>query len=275
MCRFWLYLAKSHRVKLFTMLHSWLPVFLVIAAYNTRFRLRFPALLIVATIGDVELIVDGYKLRAVCELLEFEGKMRKKNKRKCLMKRAAFPVMKSIEDFDFTEAVMPEGYSKEEMIGLEFVKHAQDFVFCGKTGRGKAHLAIAIGVAAVNAGYEALFFSTASLDRRLTSSLTEGELEAMLKDIRRADIVILDELGYIPLDVDGARLLFQVISESYESRSLILTTSIEFSRWISIFADKKLAAAAVDRIVHHDRLVKLNGPSSRMDASLMLGKGEV
>lgn len=109
--------------------------------------------------------------------------------------------------------------------------------------------------------------------RRLTGALAEGRLEALLKDIRRADLVILDEFGYIPLDIDGARLLFQVISESYESKSLILTTNIEFFRWTTIFADEKLAAAAVDRIVHHGHPVEFNGPSRRMDASLMLGKG--
>ena len=125
----------------------------------------------------------------------------------------------------------------------------------------------------MNAGYEALFFSTASLVRRLVVAMNDGTLESLLKEIRRADVVILDEFGYIPLDVDGARLLFQVISESYEARSLILTTNIEFSRWGTIFADEKLAAAAVDRIVHHGRLIEFNGPSRRMDAALMLGKG--
>lgn len=118
-----------------------------------------------------------------------------------------------------------------------------------------------------------LFFSTASLVRRLTKALSNNTLEDLLKDIRRADVVMLDGFGYIPLDVDGARLLFQVISESYESKSMILTTNIEFSRWSSIFADEKLAAAAVDRIVHHGRLIGFTGPSRRMDASLMLGKG--
>lgn len=215
------------------------------------------------------------QLRAVCDLLDFEMEVRKENRRRRLMRRAAFPAVKSIDDFDFAEVVMPEGYSREEMANLGFVERAQDFVFYGKTGRGKTHLAIAIGVAAVNAGFEVLFFSTASLVRRLTGALAEGRLEALLKDIRRADVVILDEFGYIPLDVDGARLLFQVISESYESRSLILTTNIEFSRWGAIFADEKLAAAAVDRIVHHGRLIEFNGPSRRMDASLMLGKGSI
>lgn len=200
--------------------------------------------------------------------------VRCENKKRRLMRRAAFPVIKSLDDLDFTEIVMPESYSKEEMIGLGFIERAQDFVFYGKTGRGKTHLAIALGIAAINAGYEVLFFSTASLVRRLVGALSDSTLESLLKDIRRADIVILDEFGYIPLDVDGARLLFQVISEAYESKSLILTTNIEFSKWSSIFADEKLAAAAVDRIVHHGRLIEFNGPSRRMDASLMLGKGE-
>ena len=213
------------------------------------------------------------QMRAACDLLDFEMDVRGENKRRRLMRRAAFPAVKSLDDFDFAEVVMPEGYSKKEMVGLGFVERAQDFVFYGKTGRGKTHLAIALGIASVNAGYEVLFFSTASLVRRLTKALSDNTLEGMLKDIRRADVVILDEFGYIPLDVDGARLLFQVISESYESKSMILTTNIEFSRWSSIFADEKLAAAAVDRIVHHGRLIEFNGPSRRMDASLMLGKG--
>lgn len=213
------------------------------------------------------------QMRALCDLLDLEMDVRAENKRRRLMKRAGFPVVKSLDDFDFAELAMPEGYGRDDLLKLGFVESAQDFVFYGKTGRGKTHLAIALGIACVNAGYEVLFFSTASLVRRLIAAMGDGALESLLKDIRRADVVILDEFGYIPLDVDGARLLFQVISESYEARSLMLTTNIEFSRWATIFADEKLAAAAVDRIVHHGRLIEFNGPSRRMDAALMLGKG--
>ncbi len=113
-----------------------------------------------------------------------------------------------------------------------------------------------------------------ALVRQLTAASQAGTLDALIKDIRRADLVILDEFGYIPLDVDGARLLFQVISECYEARSMILTTNIEFGKWGTVFADDKLAAAAIDRVVHHGRLVEFNGASRRMDESLMLGKGK-
>lgn len=95
-----------------------------------------------------------------------------------------------------------------------------------------------------------------------------------MKDLSKADILILDEFGYVPLDITGARLLFQVVSSCYEKRSLILTTNIEFSKWGTILGDDKLASAMIDRIVHHGRLVEFNGPSRRMDTALMLGKAK-
>lgn len=91
-----------------------------------------------------------------------------------------------------------------------------------------------------------------------------------MKDLARSELIILDELGYVPLDVEGARLLFQVISSCYETRSLIITTNIEFGKWGTIFADDKLAAAIIDRLVHHGRLVEFNGGSYRMSSALML-----
>ena len=100
----------------------------------------------------------------------------------------------------------------------------------------------------------------------------EQGVEALLNEIAKADVVIIDELGYVPLDIEGARLLFQVMSDCYEKRSLIITTNIEFSKWGTVFGDDKLAAALIDRIVHHGRLVEFNGTSRRMDAALMLGK---
>ena len=155
-----------------------------------------------------------------------------------------------------------------------FVDSAQDFVFHGQTGRGKTHLAIAVGNACVRAGRTVRFFSTAQLVLMLTRASREHALEAVLKDIAKADLVILDEFGYVPLDVEGARLLFQVMSGCYEKRSVIVTTNIEFGKWGTVLGDDKLAAATIDRLVHHGRLVEFNGPSRRMDAALMLGKSE-
>ena len=91
----------------------------------------------------------------------------------------------------------------------------------------------------------------------------------MLRDIGRADLIILDEFGYVPFDIDGARLLYQIIAGSYERRSIIFTTNIEFSKWGTVFADDKLAAAIIDRIVHHGRIVRFRGESYRNSHSLM------
>ena len=117
-------------------------------------------------------------------------------------------------------------------------------------------MATALGIAATSAGYPAGFFQTAQLVLQLGKAKREGTPGRLLADIARARLLVLDEFGYVPFDVDGARLLCQVISESYERRSVIFTTNVEFSRWGTVFADDKLAAAIVDRVVHHGRLVE-------------------
>ena len=107
---------------------------------------------------------------------------------------------------------------------------------------------------------------------QLGKAKRDGTLETMLRDIGRADLIILDEFGYVPFDIDGARLLYQIIAGSYERRSIIFTTNIEFSKWGTVFADDKLAAAIIDRIVHHGRLLEFTGQSRRVSEALMFGR---
>lgn len=113
------------------------------------------------------------------------------------------------------------------------------------------------------------FCQTAELVLQLGKAKRAGSLDQILKDLARADLIILDEFGYVPFDIDGARLLYQIIAGAYERRSIIFTTNIEFGKWGTIFADDKLAAAIVDRIVHHGRLIEFHGPSRRMSEALM------
>lgn len=215
------------------------------------------------------------QLRCVVDLIEHELKVREESKRARLYRRARFPQIKSFEGYDFSQVGFPENYSESDLRSLAFIDAAQDFVFYGQTGRGKTHLAIAVGSACVRAGKAVRFYTAAELAMALGQAKREHALEAMMKDIARNDLVILDEFGYVPLDIDSARLLFQVVSSCYEKRSMILTTNIEFSKWGTILGDDKLAAAMIDRIVHHGRLVEFNGASHRMDASLMLGKADI
>lgn len=211
------------------------------------------------------------QLDAIAGLIGHELAARETNKRSRLLRKASFPAVKSFESFDFTDTKLPEGHDVDDMRSLAWVDAAQDYVFYGQTGRGKTHLAIALGLLCIEAGKTVRYFSCAQLVLALQKAQDEGRLDAMYADIAKADLVILDEFGYIPLDSRGAKLLFQVMSMSYETRSLIITTNIEFSRWSVVLADEKLAAAAVDRIIHHGRLVEFKGNSRRVDESLMLG----
>lgn len=214
------------------------------------------------------------QVRCAAELISREQAVRERNKRARLYRKAAFPQVKSFEGYDFSQVAFPDGYGADDLMSLGFVDAAQDFVFHGQTGRGKTHLAIAVGSACVQAGRCVRFFTTAQLVLMLVKANRAHSLEPMLKELGRADLLVLDEFGYVPLDIEGARLLFQVMSDCYEKRSVIVTTNIEFSRWGTVFGDDKLAAAIIDRLVHHGRLVEFNGASKRMDAALMLGKTE-
>ena len=126
---------------------------------------------------------------------------------------------------------------------------------------------------AIAAGRSVRFVTAAQLVLELKRALEEGRLDEAYADYGKDSVLIIDEMGYIPLDADGGRLLFQVMSNCYERQSMIITTNIEFSKWGTVLGDDKLAAATIDRIVHHSRLVEFNGTSRRMDEALMLGRG--
>lgn len=198
---------------------------------------------------------------AVHRLLDTELANRERAKHDRLLRRARFPVVKGLD-----------GYMLDELLGLGFIPRAQDLVFYGKTGRGKTHLAIGLGMKAIDMGLGVRFHQTAELVLQLGKAKRDGTLETMLRDIGRADLIILDEFGYVPFDIDGARLLYRIIAGSYERRSIIFTTNIEFSKWGTVFADDKLAAAIIDRIVHHGRLLEFTGQSRRVSEALMFGR---
>ena len=194
------------------------------------------------------------QVAACTAMLESEVAHRDRAKRARLLRQARFPVPKSAEGFDWSNVTFPDGWGRDDMLSLRFVSAAEDLVFFGQTGRGKTHMATALGIAATSAGYPVRFWQTAQLVLQLGKAKRDGTLDRLLADVAKA------------------RLLYQVISESYERRSVIFTTNVEFSRWGTVFADDKLAAAIVDRVVHHGRLVEFGGPSHRLEESLMLGK---
>jgi DNA replication protein DnaC len=185
------------------------------------------------------------------------------------LNNAGFYSVKTFENYRFDEIKMPSVLAPKDLETGEFIDRKENLVLYGNVGAGKTHMATAIGVAACKAGKEVKFFRTAALVNQLTEQKVKGNLTRTLKLINKADLLVLDEWGYVPLERDGARLLFQVISECYEKRSLILTTNLEFSKWVTIFYDEQMTAAIIDRIVHHGHMIIFDGPSKRLKGALM------
>ena len=194
---------------------------------------------------------------------------RERSKRLRLLKQAGFPADKTLDGYDWTNLKMPADWGRAQLENLDFVAGCEDLVLYGDVGCGKTHLAIAIGMLACQRMIPVRFFTASSLVMRLRKAKDDNRLDAELKSIGRAGLVIIDELGYLPIDIDGARLLFQVVADSYEKRSVVFTTNLEFGRWGEVFGDGDMAAAVIDRIVHHGRIVRFRGESYRNSHSLM------
>jgi DNA replication protein DnaC len=147
-------------------------------------------------------------------------------------------------------------------------------VLYGPVGTGKTHLATALGVIACQMGRRTRFFTAAELVVRLSEAFAAGTLEKLLRSLLRSELLVIDEWGYVPVDRQGAQLLFRIISDSYERRSLILTTNLEFSKLGAIFTDDQMAAAMIDRLAHHGYILLFEGESYRMKHALMRQKGQ-
>ena len=150
-----------------------------------------------------------------------------------------------------------------------FIEKKENLILYGPVGTGKTHMATAVGVAACNRGKKVKFYRTAALVNELIDAKTKGNLSKFLKQLEKADLLICDEWGYVPLDRVGAQLLFEVISECYERKSVIINTNIEFSRWVNVFYDEQMTGAIIDRLLHHCHLLLFPGQSNRLRESAL------
>jgi DNA replication protein DnaC len=198
---------------------------------------------------------------------EIAGRERSRKTR--LLNRAGFPVLKSFDGYEFHCVRLPPTLDKDELLSCRFILEKKNLVLYGPVGIGKSHMAIALGVKACEMGFRVRFHTVTELVLKLAEARRNGTLERLVRELQQLDLLILDEWGYVPIDKDGSQLLFRVISDSYESKSLILTTNLEFSRWGGIFTDEQMAAAMIDRLIHHGHLIMFEGRSYRMEHALM------
>lgn len=178
--------------------------------------------------------------------------------------KAKFPFLKTIGEFDFS---FQPGLEEKEVIrlsGLEFIEQKGNVIFLGSPGVGKTHLSVGLGIKACEARYRVLFTTAQKLIEELMLSEKDGSLMAKLIAYSRLELLIIDELGFLPITKNQANLLFQLISIRYEKGSIILTSNYNFDQWGKFFEDNIVASAIIDRLVHHASIFYINGSSYRL-----------
>lgn len=202
------------------------------------------------------------------KLLELELEHREITRKNRFLHQAHFDIIKTFEDYELNDVQIPASIALEDILNPQsIIEHKENLILYGPVGTGKTHMATAIGVAACNLSKKVRFYRTAALVNDLIDAKTNGNLNRLLKQLNKLDLLICDEWGYIPLDRQGAQLLFQVVADCYEKRSVILTTNLEFGKWNGIFYDEKLTTAIIDRLIHHSHLLVFTGKSYRLEHS--------
>lgn len=189
---------------------------------------------------------------------------------------AHFPFRKTLEGFDFTFQPSLEPKVVRELATCRFVSNAENVLLLGPPGVGKTHLAVAIGSAACAAGHRTLFLTAAGLITQLTKAQSENRLEEKLKLLVQPKLLILDEIGYLPLDRMGANLIFQLVSRRYERGSILITSNQSLTGWGEVFGDNVIATAILDRLLHHSTTLNIKGESYRLKEKKkagLLGRG--
>lgn len=201
--------------------------------------------------------------RFLLALAEQEVHQRELNMIQRRVKAARFPVLKELADFDFS--ALPT-LNKAEILDLargEFLQKRNSLIFIGNPGLGKTHLATGIALAACRQRHKVRFWTAASLVNELLQAQDEHRLHRFIASALKMDLVVLDELGFIPFSATGAQALFTFCSELYERLSFIITTNLKFADWVQVFGDERLTAALLDRLTHHAHIIELVGESYR------------
>lgn len=195
--------------------------------------------------------------------LQAEIDKRRLNRQMKSLRQAGFPTKKRFEDL-LTDMLPKDGREAIPALReLNFLTERQNVILIGNSGTGKTHLAIAVGIRACEENYRVAFRTAAGLINEMVEARNENQLSAYIRQFKKIDLLIIDELGYVTFDQAGAELLFQLLATRYETMSTIITSNLGFSEWVKVFHDKTLTAAILDRITHHAMILNMNGQSFR------------
>jgi DNA replication protein DnaC len=205
---------------------------------------------------------------ALYELTELEIIAKNERAINACVKVANFPFIKTVDDFDFS---FQPSINKQEILDLatlRFIENNENILFVGTSGVGKTHLATSIGIECAKRRYSTYFVSFHELITQLKKALNENRLESRLKHYSKYKVLVIDEIGYLPIDLDASNLFFQLIARRYEKHCTIITTNSPFSKWPEIFGSPTIANAILDRLLHHSHIISIKGPSYRIQSKL-------
>lgn len=206
------------------------------------------------------------------ELTELELRIRCESREKRRLKEAKFPLLKPLETFDFEAVPQLDKRLVRDLATGDYLKARRNVILMGKSGAGKTHLATALGIEACRQSKRVRFVTGYALANELIEARTEKDLNRLLGKYARLDLLILDELGYVPFSKEGAELLFQILAERHERGSVIITTNLGFADWTQVFGDPNLTAALLDRLTHRAHIIECTWDSYRLKQSLKGGE---
>jgi len=202
-------------------------------------------------------------------LLDIEVREREANRMSRMIKQAGFRVIKTLDSFTWKQTIeVPTTITREEIESASFVKAKENLVLMGAVGTGKTHLATAIALNLCRQGRHVRFYTATGLANILQEKQQRGTLSGFMTSLRKVELLVLDEIGFITLHKEASELLFQVVSECYEQKSLIFTSNLEFAQWNTVFGQNKLTAAMVSRLIHHSHIIVFSGTDHRLGESM-------
>ena len=181
-----------------------------------------------------------------------------------IIKAANFPFRKTLENYDFSYQPSVNENQIRELSNLSFIERQENIIFIGNPGVGKTHLAVSLGIEAAKHRNSVYFITCHNLMLKLNKAQKENRLDKQLQHLAQYKVLIIDEIGYLPVDHQGSNLFFQLIAKRYMNKSTIVTTNMPFSRWGEVFSDNTLASAVLDRLLHYSHIIRITGNSYRI-----------